>query len=144
MTFLVGCTYLTFGFWWRTASASPWRYFHLHRTPPAPCGKHDEAFVNAYMWELPSNMQVYFVSYYCTTILTVHTKNPSNFKDCSIMVMLIVTMPLCCSWRFPVKKTKQKTKHKACAELVQENAVSFPTNSVTIHLQPVIMYSFRS
>lgn len=34
----VSCTYLTFGFWWRKASASPWRCFHSHRTPPAPWG----------------------------------------------------------------------------------------------------------
>lgn len=30
-------TYLTFGFWWRRASASLWRCFRWHRTPPAPC-----------------------------------------------------------------------------------------------------------
>lgn len=134
---LVGCTYLTFGFWWRTVSASPWRYFRLHRTPPAPCRKHNEAFVNAYSTceDLPATCKF---TLYPTTILTVHNKNPSNFKDCSIMVMLTVTMPQFCSWRFPVK-TKD---HKACAELVEENSVSLPTNSVMSLLQPVIMYSF--
>lgn len=37
MMLYVGCTYLTFGFWWRKASASPWRCFHSRRTRPAPC-----------------------------------------------------------------------------------------------------------
>lgn len=32
-------TYLTFGFWWKKASASPWMCFHLHKIQPAPCGK---------------------------------------------------------------------------------------------------------
>lgn len=107
MMLLVGCTYLTFGFWWRTASASPWRYFHLHRTPPAPCGKHNEGFVNAYSTceDLPATCKF---TLYPTTIPTVHNKNPSISKDWSIMAMLIVTMPQLCSWRFPVKKT---TKH---------------------------------
>lgn len=39
VTFLADCTYLTFGFWWRKASASPWKCFRSHRTPPAPCGE---------------------------------------------------------------------------------------------------------
>lgn len=39
MTLPVSYTYLTFGFWWRKASASPWRCFRSRRTPPAPCGE---------------------------------------------------------------------------------------------------------
>jgi len=31
-------TYLTFGFWWKRASTSPWMCFHLHKIPPGPCG----------------------------------------------------------------------------------------------------------
>ena len=57
VTFPVDCTYLTFGFWWRKASASPWRCFRSHRTPPAPCGEqwHDVGVQKHVHSESPAN-----------------------------------------------------------------------------------------